>query len=264
MPTRERLLARLEEIGRSLAESRRGLALLALGSCGRERDRLDEFSDLDFFAIVVPGAKGALLEDLGWLSRIRPIAFSYRNTPDGHKVLFDDGVFCEFAVFEPAELATIPFAPGRAIWQAEGFDAAVLAPRRPLPSVEGSSPDWLLGEILSGLYVGLCRFRRGERLAAMRLVQGTPVDLALRLLAPADALPASVRDPFAPERHFELRFPALAREIPEFMQGYHRTPESALALLAFLERAYPVNAAMAAAIRALASAAGARVTHRST
>jgi len=243
MGSRDLLLARLEEIGRSLAESGQAIA------------------DLDFFAVVVPGAKSAFLGDLGWLSRIRPIAFAYRNTPDGHKVLFDDGVFCEFAVFEPEELATIPFAPGRLIWQAEGFDAAVLAPRRPPPSVEASSPEWLLGEILSSLYVGLCRFRRGEKLAGMRLVQGTAVELTVRLVARDSPDDARLRDPFAPERRLERRLPALAADLPEFLEGYDRTPESALALLAFLEQRYAVNAAMAAAIRALApEVAGASAT----
>jgi len=250
--SRERLLGRLDQIGRALAESGRGLALLALGSCGRELDRLDEHSDLDFFAVVVPGAKAAFLDDLGWLARIRPIAFSYRNTPDGHKVLFDDGIFCEFAVFEPDELAAIPYAPGRVVWRADGFDSVRLEPRRPLPHVEASSAEWLLGEVLSNLYAGLCRFRRGERLAAMRLVQGTAVELALRLAEQEQMGALAPRDPFNAERRFERRSPALAAELERFLPGYARTPEAARAVLAFLERRWPVNAAMAAAIRALA------------
>ena len=44
----ELLLQRLDDIGQSLKDSRQALALLALGSCGVERDRLDQYSDLDF------------------------------------------------------------------------------------------------------------------------------------------------------------------------------------------------------------------------
>ena len=36
---------------------------------------------------------------------------------DGHKVLFEDDVFCEFAVFEAHELVNIPFAEGKIIWK---------------------------------------------------------------------------------------------------------------------------------------------------
>ena len=112
---KQRLLARLDAIGAALAKSGRAQALLALGSVGRDTERLDDCSDLDFFAIVEPGAKAAFLDDLGWLADIAPVAYAYRNTVDGYKLLYDDGVFCEFAVFEPAELARIPYAPGRLV-----------------------------------------------------------------------------------------------------------------------------------------------------
>jgi hypothetical protein len=39
--------------------------------------------------------------------------------------------------------------------------------------------------------------------------------------------------------------------LPGFIQGYDRTPESAAAILAFLERHWPVNPAIKQAILAL-------------
>ena len=51
----ELLLQRLDEIGQSLKDSKQALALLALGSCATERERLDQYSDLDFFVIVKDG-----------------------------------------------------------------------------------------------------------------------------------------------------------------------------------------------------------------
>ena len=99
------LLERLDAIAASLRDTGKGLAVLALGSSGLESDRMDAYSDLDFFAIVKTGRKPLLVGDLGWLERVAPIGYAYRNTPDGHKVLFADGVFCEFAVFEPGELS---------------------------------------------------------------------------------------------------------------------------------------------------------------
>ena len=61
------------------------------------------------------------------------------------------------------------------------------------------------------------------------------------------------KDIFANERRFEQRFPGLTAELPRFVQGYERTPESALAILDFLESRFPVNAALAAIIRQLAA-----------
>lgn len=248
MLPKERLLSRLDDIARSLELTGNGLALLALGSAGLETDRLDEWSDLDFFAIVENGAKAAMVEDLGWLAAPCPIAFSFRNTPDGCKLLYEDGVFCEFAVFEPNELPGIPFAPGRVVWTREGFDDAIPAPR-PIARTDGSSVDWLVNEALTNLHVGLCRYRRGEWLAAMRCVQVWALDRALELMETGKATEG--RDPFAIERRFETRHPDA--DLARFTQCYDRTPESALALLGWLEERYPVNAAMARAIRHLAS-----------
>ena len=53
----ESLLTRLDEIGHSLEKSGHALALLGLGSVGLELDRIDAYSDLDFFVIVEQGYK---------------------------------------------------------------------------------------------------------------------------------------------------------------------------------------------------------------
>jgi hypothetical protein len=106
------LLTRLDEIGRSLERSKGALALIGLGSVGLELDRIDEYSDLDFFIIVEAGYKQAYIDSLRWLSDVHAIAYSFLNTVDGYKLLFSDGIFCELAIFELDELKGIPFAPG--------------------------------------------------------------------------------------------------------------------------------------------------------
>ena len=128
MKKEERLIDRLQAIAQSIRETNRGLALLALGSCGLERDRLDEFSDLDFFVIVEDGYKEEFINCLDWLSNVSRIAFSYQNTVDGHKVMFEDGIFCEFAVFERDELKNIPFSEGKIVWKKDDFDDTVCLP----------------------------------------------------------------------------------------------------------------------------------------
>ncbi|OFV80808.1 MAG: hypothetical protein A2Y78_01425 [Acidobacteria bacterium RBG_13_68_16] len=250
MHKRELLLKRLDEIAASLQRNDGALELLGLGSVGLGTGRLDEYSDLDFFIVVRDGCKAAFIESLGWLERVRPIAFAYRNTPDGQKALFDDGVFCEFAVFEPRELSEIPFAPGRVVWKREGFDESVCAPSRTW-TAESHSAEWLLGEALTGLYVGLCRLQRGETLAAFRAIQVQTVGHVIELARTLEAAMDVERDPFAEERRFERRYPGVADELPPFMQGYERSRQSALAILAYLERRFNVNGAIASEIRTL-------------
>lgn len=105
----KQLLNRLDEIGQALSKQQSALALIGLGSVGIELNRLDQFSDLDFFVIVKAGSKSQYLEDLGWLTNIAPVAYYFVNTPDGYKLLYEDGVFCEFAVFDENELGEAVF-----------------------------------------------------------------------------------------------------------------------------------------------------------
>lgn len=251
MRRQELLLTRLQGIAQSVEHSGCGLALIALGSAGQQRARLDAFSDLDFFAIVEAGNKQAFLDDLGWLSSLCPIAYSYRNTPDGHKLLFEDGVFCEFAVFEMHELSRIPFSPGSIVWKRADVPDAQLLPEPHWLTAPERSVEWLLGEALTNLYAGLSRHARGETLAAMRAIQVCAVDRVLELGALLEPETGTDRDVFAFERRYEQRYPAGAQFLPQFMQGYERNIESAQGILAFLDAHFELDPAMRRAITAL-------------
>lgn len=247
----QQLLDRLDAIGLALAASGDAVALIGLGSVGQELARLDAYSDLDFFVIAAEGASARLIEDLTWLATVCPIAYRFRNTAAGYKVLFADGIFCEFAVFEPAELQTIPFTAARVVWQTAAFDAATLQAARRGPQAPPAA-EHLVGEILTNLYVGLGRYRRGERLSAMRFIQGYAVDRILELAPLIEAEQPAFADPFGAERRFEQRFPRTAAALPAFLGGYDGSVASALAILAWAERTVVVDPAIAAAIRALA------------
>lgn len=249
------LLSRLDAIGQSLERSGHALALIGLGSVGAELARLDAYSDLDFFAVVEPGYKQRYIDNLDWLSSLCPVAYAFRNSQDGYKLLFADCIFCEFAVFEPEELSRIPFSPGRVVWKQPHIPAEIA-----FPAVAGASSaaqpspvEWLVGEAVTNLLVGLGRFRRGEKLSAARFIQGYAVDRILDLAASLAQEKDGLRDRFASERRFEQRYPQIAAHLPQFVQGYERSPESALAILGFLEQHFEVNRPLAQAVRDLAA-----------
>jgi hypothetical protein len=252
MHTPETLLARLDAIGRSLAAGGEALALLGMGSVGVELERLDAHSDLDFFAVVKPGRKATFLADLSWLSSIRPIVYAFQNTHDGFKLLFDDDIFCEFAVLEPQELAGIPFAEGRVVWKAPEVDDNIRLPVWRAPERTPPTKAWLLGEALTCLYIGLKRDKRGEKLSAQRFIQNYAVDRVLELTAQRTPPAQGTADSFSIERRYEQRYPQLAPHLPSFIQGYAANGPSALAILAYLEGVSDVSPAMAERIRALA------------
>lgn len=245
----EKLLGRLDAIGQQLAKTGQGLALLGLGSVGIERDRLDDYSDLDFFAIVAPGTKAHFIDHLDWLTDIHPVVYYFRNTRDGYKLLYEDDVFCEFAVFEPDEMAGIPFAAGKIIWQVEGFDASILTP--PPVSADSStvSRDFQLGEALTNLYVGLLRDRRGEVLSAQRFIQHFAVDRVLELARIVETPSAAVHaDQFMSSRRFEALYPQTAAHMAAFIQGYGKNRESARAIVGWLDAHFEVNQGIKARI----------------
>ena len=245
------LLKRLDEIGQSLAHSGHALALLGLGSVGTELHRLDEYSDLDFFAIVEPGYKQRYIENLDWLSVLCPIAYHFLNSPDGYKLLFTDGIFCEFAIFEPQELQGIPFAPGRIVWRRDDAPETLNQPAKTSVRAAARDKEFLIGEALTNLYVGMGRDKRGEKLSAMRFIQGYAVDRLLELAEYIEPEQNVTRDIFSNERRFEARHPVIARELPSWLPGYQHNRESALAILTFVESHFEVNAALANAIRQL-------------
>jgi len=246
----QRLLQRLDEIGQALAQSEHALALIGLGSVGTELDRLDAYSDLDFFAIVEPTYKSRYLQHPDWLYRVHPIAFAFENTADGYKLLYADGIFCEMAVFEPHELKAASFARGRIVWQRADFDATLAEPQ-PRPANKPPTREWLIGEALTNLYVGLGRYRRGEKLSAQRFIQHYAVDRVVELIARVETEVPAYRDVFANERRVEVRYPIETRHLPQMVQGYERSVESAAAILTWLEQHFEINAAMAHAIRQL-------------
>jgi lincosamide nucleotidyltransferase len=104
---------------------------------------------------------------------------------------------------------------------------------------------------LTSLAVGSRIISRFDLIIAFRKI-GT-VDRLLELVDFIEDAEEAYRDPFANERRFEQLFPEVTSQISLWMQGYEKNPESALAILAFLEKYFEVNHAIATAIRELCS-----------
>ena len=253
MPDDKTLLLhqRLQQIGDVLRTDPHGLGLLGLGSSGKELDRMDMYSDLDFFALVADGSKQYFMEDLSWLGGIQPIAYCFRNSPDGYKLLFADGVFCEFAIFEQAELSQIPFEEGLFIWRDPALAKQLASPYNSAHRFS-DDVDYLLGELLTNLYVGLCRYRRGEKLSAMRFIQVYALDRLVNLLdLQLPPMQLARRDSFCIDRRAEQRHPHHTALFEKCLLSSDKLPEVAATLLAFADQHYSVNSALKQQIEAL-------------
>lgn len=241
MEKRELLVKRLDEIGKSLEKTGDARALLGLGSAGVEVERLDNYSDLDFFVIAKDGKKKRFLDSLDWLTNISELAYSFLNTKDGYKVFFKDGVYCEFAIFEEYELKDIPFSKGKVVWKEDGFNEVICEPKGEKKPWVPHDFHWALNESLTCLYVGLCRYARGEKLSGTRFVQNFAVDILIASSSHMSEAQKGFVDEFQHERRYENRYPDIAKYLPKMIQGYDRVPESALEILKFIEERYEVN-----------------------
>ena len=241
------LLQRLDEIVQSAIASGHALAVLALGSSGRELDRVDEYSDLDLWVIAEDGYQQSFLTNLDWIQAASPIIHRHKHGPTGYSILFEDGIFAEVDAFEVSDLATLGFTEARIAWKRPEIPDTIRFPNKPANPGQRALEE-LLGEALGNLYVGLGRFHRGEKLTAMRFVQVYAVDRLLEMAHLLETEQPYWPDVFGNERRFEKRFPGIAGALPKLLQGYERTPESAQAMLELLDAHFEINPALKQAI----------------
>ena len=172
------------------------LAFIGLGSM-HDLSRLDAYSDIDFFIIVnTHDYKKRYMEDISWLD-VHPIIFSYIETRDGLKVIYEDGILLEFAVFTINELKNITIPEGTIYYKKEDIHDADLKPK--INSFHTFDPHKLLSNCLSNLYVGLLREHRGEHVASFLMIQVYATSNLLKLLD------QNQDDPYVVERRIEKR-----------------------------------------------------------
>ncbi len=246
----EQLLRFLDRLSAELDRRGDAVALLALGSVGRDLHRLDEHSDADFFVVVDDlAARDRYVADIGWLEDAHPVAWSFENTPDGRKALLQGGLFAEYAVFALEEMATAHYPPGRIHWSRADAPPGLELPTMPLPPTPPLEHQ--VGEALTNLYIGLHRDLRGERLTAARFIQGHAVDRWIGVLGHLGIGEGTAQDAFVVDRGVERRFGPDVLPLADLVPGYEDNALAAETLLGLLEAHVEVDPSMAAAVRDL-------------
>ncbi|MFZ9197252.1 MAG: hypothetical protein ACO22H_02680 [Bacilli bacterium] len=200
------------------------VALVVLGSLSNPR-RLDDYSDIDFFMMVEPQAKAAMIKDLTWLNSLVP-TYTFQNTRDGYKVLLKSNVFMEFAIFTMDELVHIPYHHPKVVY-AKNSEIEKQIPLKET-SIE-SNPNANLQEALTNLYIGLLRHHRGEVLAAYQMIQQYALNHVVQ--AVRNINPKIDVDPFNALRRLELIDPLLANWVMEVLNKPDQNQEAARKIL---------------------------------
>ena len=160
---------------------------LVLAGSSAQPWRRDQWSDHDFLMITADGTQERYRTDLSWLPDNEQIAFWFRETAHGLKVLYRTGLLVEFAVFDRGEFAgcglnhyDVAIDRGGIAELAEAIQARSLAPRTVDRPAE-------LRNFLCLVYIATGRARRGELLSASVFVHYYALEHLLVLLR--DLLP---------------------------------------------------------------------------
>lgn len=221
----------------SLAARHDVVGVAGMGSTGAT-SRADQYSDLDLFILVAPGAEAHYRDAVDWLPNAHDVVLHLVEWHGGGKVLFRDGRMIEWGTGTPAAVATWLAGEGEVLLDRGGAAAAIAsAQSQPYP-VNDMSEDQALATFVFAIHHGMGRVRRGETLSGGDIIRSEAVAALLR--AARAGLPQSspgVLDPIDVRRRVERAFPALAAEIAAAVS---RDPEpAAQLLLAAAELAFP-------------------------
>lgn len=187
------------------------VGLVLVGSAA-ETERVDAWSDHDFFVITPSGEQESLRTDLSWLPNSHSIAFSFRETEHGLKVVYDSGAVLEFAIFDCAELQTCEINHNYLAYGDEEVAQALegATNRKVNESDADNLKDFRL--FLSVLIIGVGRARRGEILTAGENIRSTATHALLKVLT--QQLGKNPRlDRFDARRRFESVHPEIGSHI---------------------------------------------------
>lgn len=247
---KELLLERINQIGNAIKKLNDTLAVLALGSIGVEQDRLDNYSDLDFFIVVEDHIKEQMINDLSWLESVYPIGFRHKNTKDGYKFLFEDGIYGEFAVFGRSEIPKVVQPEARLIWKADHYDEPTLLIKKNVEPYQAEfDPMSEFREALTNLYVGLNRALRGEKWSGLLFIETYALDHAMRFYLAERKHPKD--DLFSLSRRLEFNHKELEPHLKNMLQGYMNLSGSALSILDFLQINHEIDTFMYRILRDL-------------
>lgn len=238
MTNQQLLHKRLEQVVSAYSQLPQAIALFR--PLSNETFSRDSDEGIILQGVVKKGSKYALLDNLSWLSTVQHIAFAYPRSKDGYRVLFSDGVFCDFSLHEKKELLDTMPDDKTLLWSESGFNKGLAVPEM-RSDIDTEQPNWLLGEMLTNMIIGLRRFAQGEKLSAYECIQQNALSKLISLILlwhPESQGKMPTQDQ---SRFIEQHFPDLKPYLGEFGAGYEHSPDSALAMLDYIERYLPVN-----------------------
>lgn len=235
---------RLQQLTQHLSQHAGIEALLAPNTqIASDQDACDQSEPTHLTPTLVAIAwqehKARLLHEVSWIREVQHVAYHYKRSSNSLRVLFSDGVICDFYCYTNQELEAVkPInqCEWHLFWRAKNTRVKHY-PHQSYDDV-AATKDALTGELLTMLVLGLRLFSQGEKLAAFSLVQHKALHNLIKLKS---ILPASQQVATDTQQPWESRAPEFDEYLPQFAAGYTRTPESAMTMLSYVESRMPVN-----------------------
>ena len=210
----EKFLSYQAQLTDSVAKRPEVIGLIFVGSAAAT-ERVDQYSDQDFFLVVLEGTGETFRQDLSWLPNHQEIAFSPRETAHGLKVVYRNGDVLEFAVFEDSELELSSVNDYAVVLDRKNISERMAKiAQRSVPAASNRAQDFEL--FLSLILIGVGRAKRGEVLAAEQHIKSFALTHALKLVRAAGSSNPRA-DSLNSFRRFELDYPELASELQKLL-----------------------------------------------
>jgi hypothetical protein len=228
-----------DTLQRTLFADDRVRALIAIGSLARP-ERVDAWSDYDFWVITTTAAQIELLTDLSWLPDHPTIALALRLAEQYYTIVYTTGHIAESAIFGPHDLSRGRLSHYRMLFDKDDITARVQALAEDVRHEHeiGYNPSNTLGHFLVTLCTDAARAARGERLSAHTYIFQYAVDDLLTLITHQIAPQRpDLADPFDARRRFEQAYPDLSMTLASILA---LSPAAAARqLLDLAERLFP-------------------------
>ncbi len=195
----------------TLSADDRVCALVAIGSLAQP-ERLDRWSDHDFWVITTAEGQPHFLSDLSWLPDHSAIALTLRPAPEYYTILYTTGHIAEFAVFALTDLIHGQLDRYLMLFDKNDIGTQIQAIyQRTQDKRQNDDSARTIGHFLVTLCTGAARDARGEQLSAHKYIFQYAVDDLLSLITQnIPAQQSNLLDRFDPRRRFEQAYAELS------------------------------------------------------
>jgi hypothetical protein len=200
-----------EILQHTLSADDRVRALVGIGSLAQP-ERVDCWSDHDFWVITTAEGQAHFLNDLSWLPDHTAIALALRPAPEYYTVLYTTGHTAEFAVFAHTDLSRGQLDRYRMLFDKSDIRTQIQAIQERTQSKQhAADPVHTIGHFLVTLCTGVARDARGERLSAHTYIFQYALDDLLTLITQhIPTQQSDLCDSFDPRRRFEQAYAELS------------------------------------------------------